>query len=402
MKQEDYLDWLNTQQASMLDTVVTWANINSGSFHRQGLQKMAKAIADHVEDLKADLNFIPLPDFQFINEQGQQEALAMGDALHLQKHAKAPLQVLLCGHMDTVFAKNHSFQTVVKDGNVLRGPGVTDMKGGLVIMLYALRALERSPLAGKLGWQVLINSDEEIGSISSASLLEKLAKQADFGLDFEPSTTPEGQFAGQRKGSAKFTVLARGRAAHAGRAFAEGRHAIAALAEFITFAHHLNGEREGVTINVGQVRGGEAVNVVPDVALCRIDVRIVKEDDQAWLAESLQAIADTISKQEGITITLHGGFTRAPKLITGKTLRLFNYLKEIGQALGLDINWQATGGCCDGNNLAAAGLANIDTLGARGANIHSSDEYMLIDSLVERARLTAALLFGFASGNYRL
>ena len=217
------------------------------------------------------------------------------------------------------------------------------------------------------------------------------------GLVFEPSL-PDGTLVSARKGSGNFTIVARGRAAHAGRDFDKGRNAIVHLAEAISQIFALNGIRESVTINPAKIEGGGALNVVPDLAIMKFNVRMGDESEQKWLQSEIGKIIAELNKKEGLQLELHGGFTRPPKIITPAIKKLQQMIEECGNDLGHKISWKATGGCCDGNNLAAAGLANIDTLGVRGDNIHSDQEYMLIESLTERAKLSALLLMKIASG----
>jgi glutamate carboxypeptidase len=259
-------------------------------------------------------------------------------------------------------------------------------------MLYALQALERSPFAEKIGWQVLINADEEIGSAGSAPLLAAAAPQYHTGLVFEPALTEEGALASHRKGSGNFTAVVRGKAAHAGRALQEGRNAIVALAEIIQAIDKLNGQQPDVTLNVGMVEGGQGLNVVPDLAIARFNVRTGVETDENWVLTEINHILARVQQREGFSVELHGHFTRKPKPNTENMQKLCDFVTETATTLGITVRWQMSGGVCDGNNLAHAGLTTVDTLGVRGGNIHSEQEYICIESLVERAQLTALLL----------
>ncbi|MGB1539637.1 MAG: hydrolase, partial [Rickettsiales bacterium] len=392
-----YLDWIASQQDAMLEMALAWSKINSGSFHLEGLARMLEAIEAAFLPLGCEAERLELAPMASVDEKGHAISVPLGKALRFRKHPDAPIKVLFTGHMDTVFPKDHAFQEPVRmDDNTINGPGVTDMKGGIVVMLHALHALEQSPWAGEIGWEVLINSDEEIGSIGSALLLEEGAKRNDFGLTYEPGL-PDGTLAGARKGSGNFTAVVRGRAAHAGRNPEEGRNAIAALSEFILAINALNGARDGLTVNPGSIEGGGPTNVVPDLAICRFNSRMHKPEDMQWMETQLQKIVSDINAKDGITLELHGGFTRPPKVLTPANQQLFDLVKACGTQLGLSLQEKPTGGCCDGNNLAAHGLPNVDTLGVRGGAIHSSDEFMIIDSLSERAQLSALLLLRLAS-----
>jgi glutamate carboxypeptidase len=244
---------------------------------------------------------------------------------------------------------------------------------------------------------MLITPDEEIGSPGSAHLLEEAARRNHFGLIFEPAFT-DGTLAGNRKGSGSFTAIVRGRAAHGGREPQLGRNAIVALAGFIQAINALNGQQPGITVNPGKIEGGGPVNIVPDLAICRLNVRVATVQEQDWVQQQLRRICEQIQHQEGISIHLHGGFGRPPKILSPENLQLLQLLAACGDELGVPVRWQDSGGVCDGNNLAAAGLANIDSLGVRGGGLHSGDEFVLIDSLTERARLSALLLMKLGAG----
>ncbi len=187
-------------------------------------------------------------------------------ALRLRVRPEAPVRILLGGHYDTVYGADHPFQRcTLLDAQTLRGPGVADMKGGLVVMLAALQAFEAAPESHRIGWEVLLGPDEEIGSSARAPRRGVAAARNHVGLVFEPARA-NGDLVSSRKGTGTFVVTCRGRAAHAGRDPAAGRNAILALAEFLPQADTLNRELPGVMLNVGNIRGGGAVNIVPDWA----------------------------------------------------------------------------------------------------------------------------------------
>lgn len=402
MKLDEYLSKLDSETESMVDRIMQWANINSGSFNVPGLERMAAVLTQAFSVLECEGNVFSLPPIEHVDSMGISKRIDIGPALRFWKRPEAPIQVLLVGHMDTVFELEHPFQVAIrKDEHILRGPGVTDMKGGICIMLEALKLFEQSPNRNQLGWEVIINPDEEIGSFGSGPLLVERAKAHHVGLLFEPAMDEQGTLAGERKGCGNFVFVAHGRAAHAGRAFEQGRNAIVMLAEVITKVNALNGQRDGVTINVGQMQGGGAVNVVPPLALCRLDVRIKHTDDHVWVLDHLNAITAAANKKEGFKVELTGSFNRKPKPLHGKMKALYDLLAEVGQELGHTITWKPSGGCCDGNNLSEAGLPNIDTLGVCGGNIHSDEEYLLVNSLVPRAKLTAALLLRLSEGKFK-
>jgi len=161
----------------------------------------------------------------------------------------------------------------------------------------------------------------------------------------------------------------------------------------------LSGGREGLTVNVARVDGGGPNNVVPDLAVVRFNVRLEQLEDSDWLLQQAKALLAKIDARDGYSAKLEGGFTRPPKPMTPQLNVFFLALRAAGADLGINIDWVPTGGCCDGNNIAAAGIPVIDTLGVRGANIHSAQEFAKLDSLVERAKLSALLLLKIAAGD---
>ncbi len=403
---QPYLDFIAEQEQHMMQLVHDWSAINSGSYHLEGLARMLDVLADNFLWLDGVVERIDLPPMQQVNDAGEVVDVPLGQALRIRKRPDAPLQVFLGGHMDTVFGKDHPFQApafVIDDPTskdtptVLNGPGVADLKGGLVVMLKALEALEKSPWAEQIGWEILINPDEEIGSHGSRHLLEEAAGRNHLGLVYEPSL-PDGTLVSERKGSGNFQLVVRGKAAHAGREHHLGRNAVVALSELTARIDALDGQRDGVTINPAKLVGGGANNVVPDFAMMNFNVRVPDAAAQQWVQEQLDTIVHG-EMRDGITAALHGGFTRPSKEMSAGIQQLQEIIASCGDMLGVTVGWQATGGCCDGNNLAAAGLPNIDTLGVRGGNIHSDQEYVLLASLVERAQLSALILMRLASGD---
>lgn len=395
---QPHLDWIASQSQHMVFLTEAWSRINSGSYHLAGLRRMREALADNFHWLGGEMEVLPLKPITQINEKGEAVSVEMAEALTIRKRPDAPLQILLAGHMDTVYGQQHPFQEpVFESEKILNGPGVADLKGGLVVMLKALEAFEKSPWASKLGWQVLINPDEEIGSAASDQLLKQAAKGKLLGLIYEPALA-DGTLAGARKGSGNFTIVVRGRAAHAGRNPEEGRNAIVAAAELTQRVFELNGKCEGLTLNPGAMEGGGALNVVPDLAILRFNIRTREVADEAWVMEKIQGFIGELNKREGFSATLSGTFTRTPKPMSPENKAVFDMVAQCAAELSLPLQIKPSGGCCDGNNLWKHGLPNVDTLGVRGANIHSAREIVHLDSLVERAQLSALLLMKLASG----
>lgn len=392
------IPYLNDHKSMMIDQLHQFCAINSGSENLQGLEVMLLTLQQAFQPFADDIEIQRFPQVTTINMLGERATQQCGNTLLIRKRPELTRRVLLAGHMDTVYGIHHPFQTLTYiNDNHVNGPGVADMKGGLIVLMHALAAFEQSPLANKLGWDVVINADEEIGSPASAALYDKIASNYQAALIYEPAMDPKGTFAKNRRGSGKLTLVATGKTAHAGRSFYEGRNAICYLAEAITAINALNGLKEGVTINIGKIAGGGALNVVPDKAVIKMDVRIGQPDDEIWVREQLNQIMNSMRRAD-YALTLHGNFGRPVKRVCTSTQKLFSRLQKIGQQLNLVIDWQDSGGCCDGNNLAAHGVPVIDTLGVRGGNIHSPNEYILLDSLIERSALSALLLLDLAQG----
>jgi glutamate carboxypeptidase len=311
---------------------------------------------------------------------------------------EAPIQIAMTGHYDTVFPVDSTFQTVVTlEPGMVNGPGVADMKGGLLVMLEALRTFEVHPAAANVGYQILLSPDEEVGSISSAPVLARIGAACDVGMTYEPALA-DGSMSGARKGSGNFSVVIHGRAAHVGRAHAEGRSAIAAAAGFVAALEGLNGQREGVTVNTGRIDGGGPNNVVPELAVVRFNIRAPDADAAAWADDRLGRELAKLNAMDGIHTHIHGGWARPPKPRTAGLQRLFDDVAALGAGLGLTIQYKDTGGVCEGNNLAASGCPNLDTLGPRGGKIHSDQEFAIMESFPERVRLSVAMLVAFATG----
>lgn len=387
---------LNISYDAMLKQLYTFCETNSGTSHLNGLASMHDLLYQAFEPLADEIRSINLPEVPSISMTGETLVQHSGKALFIRKRPHLKRRILLGGHMDTVYDANHPFQTLtLLDDNTLNGPGVTDMKGGLVVMLHALQAFEQQDNAHLLGWDVFINADEEIGSAASREMMCQLAEQCEAVLIYEPSLTPEGIVAKNRKGNIKITLVATGVSAHAGRDFHLGRNAICYLAEIVTSIHALNGQREGVTLNVGKIAGGTALNTIPDKAVAKVDVRITFPEDASWIHEQLEYIK-TKHHKDDYTLDVYSAYDRPPKRINPATEHLFSRLCAVGKTLNLNLEWMDSGGCCDGNNLAQSGIPVLDTLGVRGGKIHTPDEYIILDSLVERATLSALILVDLA------
>lgn len=373
--------------APMLSQVEQWARVNSGSRNLVGLETMAGLLADAFSALPGEIALVAPDTVEAVAADGSVSEPQHGRHLHLSVRPEAPVRMLFTGHMDTVFPVDHAFQSLDwLEPGVLNGPGVADMKGGIALMLAALRAVEASPVAERFGYDVLINSDEEIGSGSSAALIARLARGKVAALTYEPAL-PDGTLAGARAGSGNFSIVITGRSAHAGRNPEEGRNALVAAADLAVRLKAAHGP--ALKVNPARIDGGGPNNVVPDHAVLRVNFRPASPADQAAARTMLDALTAAIAVEHDVHVHVHGGFNRPPKPLDPAAERLFGLVKQAGADLGIGVTWKATGGVCDGNNIAACGVPVVDTMGARGGAIHSSDEFLITDSLPERAALSA-------------
>ncbi|HEV2747667.1 MAG TPA: hydrolase [Allosphingosinicella sp.] len=383
--------------APMLDQVQRWATINSGSHNLDGLAAVGAMLAEEFAALPGVPTMREPADVREMHADGSLRDVQHGFNLHLAVRPEAPVQLLLTGHMDTVYAADHPFQSLKwREPGVLNGPGVADMKGGLAVMLAALKAVEATDAAARLGYEVVVNSDEEVGSPGSAPLIAAAAAGKQAALTYEPAALPDGTLAGARPGSGNFSIFVHGRSAHAGRNPEQGRNAIVAAADLALRLNRARGP--SLSVNPARIDGGGPSNVVPDRAVLRVNMRPATGDDQRRAQAELDAAVAMVAAEHDVRIELHGGFGRPPKPLDPAAERLFALVRSCGADLGQTIGWRTSGGVCDGNNIAACGVPVVDTMGVRGGAIHSHDEYLIVDSLVERAQLSALTILRLVSG----
>lgn len=383
--------------AAMLAQVEAWSAVNTGTGNLVGLAQQAAMLADAFSALPGTVELVDPAPVTAIAADGSAFDKPHGQHLVVRVRPQANSRILLTGHMDTVFPADHAFQHQRwLDGKTLNGPGVADMKGGIAVMLHALMAFEATASASALGYDVLINSDEETGSLASGALIAELASGKLAALTYEPAALPDGTLAHERGGTGNYSITFTGRAAHAGRNPHEGRNAIVAAADLILRLKTL--ESDDLTINPAKLEGGAANNVVPDHAVLRFNIRPKSTAAMERFAPDLDAVLRSIEAAHDITTHFHGGVTRPPKKVDAAAQALFDLVKQCGAELGQDIRWQPSGGVCDGNNIAACGVPVVDTMGVRGGAIHSSQEYLIVPSLAERAALSARVIERLSQG----
>lgn len=381
--------------AEMLALTERWIAINSGTGNLPGLAQQAEELAAAFAALPGDIALREGGGVHSVDSEGHTVAVEHGRHLVLRVRPQAERRFLLTGHMDTVYPPEHPFQHGRWiDTDTFNAPGAADMKGGLAVMLAALRAFEATrPHAG---YDVLINADEETGSPSSARLIAELARGKTAALTYEPAALPDGTLAHERGGSGNFSLVVSGRSAHAGRNPQDGRNAVVAAAALALELKAL--EYDALSVNPARIDGGSANNVVPDKAVLRFNIRPKSAAAAETFTVDLAALLHQVEGAHDVTVEVHGGITRPPKPVDDRAQALFALVRHAGAALGQDIRWQPSGGVCDGNNIAACGVPVVDTMGVRGGAIHSPDEYLIVSSLAERAALSALVLHRLEAG----
>lgn len=404
----DQLDYLSTEDkqalealsglsGSMIKQAIAWSKINTGSWNAKGLKQFSNVLAEALSGLEAKVTAVDLPPIERIGSDGLVQKFFTAPTVEARARPEAPIQVIFTGHYDTVFPDG-TFETIkdLGDGK-LGGPGLADMKGGIIVMLEALKAFEATSLKSKLGYHIVLTPDEETGNFASHDRLRLAAETAHVGMTFEPAMET-GAMSGARKGSGIFDVIFHGCAAHAGRNPQDGLNAIHAAADFAVKVQNLNGVKDGVTFNVGRIDGGGPNNIVPDLGIVRLGVRATDTQSAEWAVEQLKSTYNGICTDQGVTGHFHGSFYRPPKPKNAAQKALFEATRLTGKALDLSLFFNDTGGVCEGNNVFAAGTPNIDTLGVRGGRIHSHDEFVITESFEERAKLTLLILLRLADG----
>jgi len=372
----------------MLEQVLAWAAVNSGTGNLAGLSDMATRLGEAFAVLPGKIEMVAAAPVTAITADGREAVVANGRHLVLRVRPDVARRVLLTGHMDTVYSVDDPFQQCDWiDGETLHGPGTADMKAGLALMLAGLQAFERSN--PEMGYDVLINSDEETGSLSSAPLIREIAAGKLAALTYEPALA-EGVLAGARPGSGNFSAAVHGRSAHAGRNPRDGRNALLAAADLALRLAAMGGP--DLSVNPARIDGGGPNNRVPDLAVLRFNIRPQTPEAAVLSQARITELSAQVATAHDVSIELHGGFSRPPKPVDSAAERLFALVTRAAADLGQSCSRADTGGVCDGNNIAACGIPVVDTMGAVGGAIHSPAEFLKVASLAERAKLTALTL----------
>jgi glutamate carboxypeptidase len=373
----EILQFLKAHEREMVEMLCRLVQMESPSRNRQALAPMAEMLAGEFEKLGGTPKL-----------HEQEEA---GDHLQVDfPGANTAQPVLLLGHYDTVWDVGTlaSMPCRVAQGQVW-GPGTFDMKGGIVQMMFALRALRDIPGRKPRPVTVLLVSDEEVGSETSRAITENLAKRSAAVLVCEPAQAPDGALKTERKGVGDYVVRVSGKAAHAGVDFRAGQSAVHELAKQIVKIESFTELDRGVTVNVGVIRGGTRTNVVAAEAVAEVDVRIATLRDAARVERKFRSLKPFNRKCK---LEVSGGINRPPMERSPEVLRLFATAQTIANGLGWDLKQASTGGGSDGNFTAALGIPTLDGLGAVGDGAHAVHESVVISELPKRAALLAALI----------
>jgi glutamate carboxypeptidase len=375
------LAWLEQQQAAMERDLAELVEISSHSYDLDGVSQSAERIVAQFRALTGDAL-----------QGGLVPSTSGKHGAHVALRTAGDGAVLLVGHHDTVFPKA-SFAGFREDGALLRGPGVLDMKGGLVVIAYALAALHEVGLLSRVPVRVVSVADEEIGSPEGRTLVLDAAKGAAAALVFESGRVND-QIVTRRKGIGALTVVAHGKAAHAGNNHTDGVNAIWALARFIERAQELTDYERGVTVNVGKISGGIGKNTVPDRAEALVDCRFLTARDGAELVAALRDAAEAAAEKVfGSSIEISGGISRMPLERSDASAVLLAEYAACARASGLGADEAPLiGGGSDANTVAAAGVPAIDGLGPRGKGFHTVDEFIERATLIPKAEALVRFL----------
>jgi glutamate carboxypeptidase len=371
-----HLDFCCQHQAEMLGLLQRTVELESPSDNKAALDRMGEFLAQEFEQLGGKITF-----------DQQKEA---GNHLKVEFGGKTQSKpMLLLGHFDTVWPLGTlaSMPFGINSGRAF-GPGVYDMKAGITMMIFAIKALsaaggQHRPIT------VLLDSDEEVGSTTGRPLVEDTAKNCEAVLVLEPSQGPKGFLKTSRKGVGDVTIRVRGRASHAGVDFEKGRSAIVELARQLLEVVKFTDLSRGITVNPGVIQGGTRSNVVAAEAWVEVDLRIARAADAAELMQKFGALKPFDPE---CSIEISGGINRPPMERTEGTVKLFRIAQELGSPLGMNVEESSTGGGSDGNFTSALGIPTLDGLGALGEGAHASNESIVIEELPRRTALLAGLL----------
>jgi glutamate carboxypeptidase len=312
----------------------------------------------------------------------------LGEHFILRAFPSEKKPILFLGHTDTVHPRGSFLQNPTRiDGGKFYGCGIFDMKSGCVLMLEALRACKELNLATARPVTILLSCDEEIGSFSGRTLVEKEANEAEFCLVCEPSAN--GRVKTGRKGTGMFELKTHGVPAHAGLEPERGASAILEISKQIEKIHALNDLSNGTTVNVCTISGGTTTNVIPEFATCSIDVRFTRVSEAERIESELKKLQSSDAR---VSLEITGAINRPPMERTEKVLKLYEKARKIAESFDYELGETEVGGASDGNFVAALGVPVLDGLGVAGNGAHTLEEFILVEDIPPRATLLTSLL----------
>ena len=369
--------FLESSFPQLLSDLTTLVNVDCGTFTKRGVDFCGDWVNARGQEWEWDMEYFPVREF--------------GNCHLARIRGKGEGKFLLLGHLDTVYPEGIAAERPLRaEGNKLIGPGVCDMKGGLLVAMYALRGLQLAGFDDFSELGIFFCCDEEIGSPTSKKFYTPLVKKADAVLVLE-NARANGNIVSARKGTGEYTLRVHGHSAHAGVEPEKGANAILELAHQIIALHNLNGIAPGVTVNAGIIGGGTRTNVVPDEAWVQVDVRAVNPEGAHIAHDAVMQLAAQ-TQVARTRIEIEGQFNFPPMAKTPAVALMAEWAKEGARELGFEIQDQSTGGASDANNVAAAGVPVLDGLGPIGGLDHSPDEYIERDSIIPRTQLLAVLI----------
>lgn len=371
------INYYQNIQNKMSQLLRQMVETESPSHNKEAVDRMGLIVCEQLKNLKADIS---------IDKQDKTGNNILGQ-WNKDDNQKG---ILLLSHMDTVFpCGTLSDFPCIEEAGHLHGPGVLDMKAGIVILLTCLESLQNLGKFPQKPINALFTSDEETGSHQSRPLIERLARKSDLVLCLEPAM-PDGALKTWRKGVGNYKITTYGRAAHAGSDHAYGRNAIEEIAHQILAIQQFTDYQKGTTVSVGVIHGGTVSNVVPDNAYAYVDVRVTNEAEANRIAQQMTSLKPVLKDTR---LEIKGGLNRPPMPYNNLMDKTFTKAQQIALKIGIQLNAGGSGGGSDANFVAPLGIPVLDGLGALGSGMHSKDEYVIIKSLPERAALLAAILY---------
>ncbi len=375
------VSFLDSQRQSFLDDLEEFVTLDCGTHNKAGVDKAGAIMRRHLEDRGFAVEVLPLEEY--------------GDCLVGRLTGQGAARIMLMGHLDTVYPDGTAAARPMQvEGDRILGPGVSDMKAGLLTGLYAVSALQSTGFDNFAEIVFFCNSEEEVGSPASQDLYTDVAREADAALVLEAARA-NGDIVSARKGGGGYRLKVTGRSAHAGVEPEKGANAIVELAHHVQAITELNGIRPGVTLSVGVIQGGTRSNVVPDQAEAEIDVRVARVGDIATLDEAVREAVST-THVAGTTTEISGGVRTPPMEKTPAVAFLAGLAHDLASELGFSMKDVFTGGMSDANKIAEHGTPVLDGLGPIGGLDHSPDEYLELSSIVPRTALVAGLIQAIA------